>query len=61
MRQFLTYGSVRGVPGNRHPYRDLLPSRTNTSILMPDTKSIMDVFDFPYLESRRWRWGIRTG
>ena len=22
MRQFLTYGSVRGVPGNRHPYRD---------------------------------------
>ena len=21
MRQFLTYGSVRGVPGNRHPYR----------------------------------------
>jgi hypothetical protein len=22
MRQFLTYGSERGVPGNRHPYRD---------------------------------------
>ena len=22
MRQFLTSGSVRGVPGNRHPYRD---------------------------------------
>jgi hypothetical protein len=23
MRQFRTYGSVRGVSGNRHPYRDL--------------------------------------
>jgi hypothetical protein len=22
MQQFCTYGSVRGVPGNRHPYRD---------------------------------------
>ncbi len=22
MREFLTYGSVRGVPGNRYPYRD---------------------------------------
>ena len=22
MRQFRTYGSVRGVSGNRHPYRD---------------------------------------
>ena len=22
MRQFLTYGSVRGAPGNRRPYRD---------------------------------------
>jgi hypothetical protein len=22
MREFRTYGSVRGVPGNRHPYRD---------------------------------------
>ena len=22
MRQFLTYGSVRGVPGDRHSYRD---------------------------------------
>jgi hypothetical protein len=24
MRQFLTSGSVRGVPGDRHSYRDLL-------------------------------------
>ena len=24
MRQFRTYGSVRGVLGNRHPYRDPL-------------------------------------
>ena len=23
MRQFLMYGSVRGVPGDRYPYRDL--------------------------------------
>ena len=22
MREFRSYGSVRGVPGNRHPYRD---------------------------------------
>src|ERR1035441_7691570 len=22
MREFRTYGSERGVPGNRHPYRD---------------------------------------
>jgi len=22
MREFRTYGSVRGVLGNRHPYRD---------------------------------------
>jgi hypothetical protein len=22
MREFCTYGSVRGVPGNQHPYRD---------------------------------------
>jgi hypothetical protein len=22
MRQFRTYGSVRGVPGDRHSYRD---------------------------------------
>jgi hypothetical protein len=22
MREFRTYGSVRGVPGNRHPYRE---------------------------------------
>jgi hypothetical protein len=25
MREFRTYGSVRGVPGNRHPYRDHAP------------------------------------
>jgi hypothetical protein len=24
MREILTYGSVRGVPGNRHPYRDII-------------------------------------
>ena len=30
MREIRSYGSVRGVPGNRHPYRD--PSkRINTS------------------------------
>ena len=22
MQQFCLYGSVRGVPGNQHPYRD---------------------------------------
>ncbi|HYA42996.1 MAG TPA: hypothetical protein VEF34_16955 [Syntrophobacteraceae bacterium] len=22
MKEFFTYGSVRGVPGDRHPYRD---------------------------------------
>jgi hypothetical protein len=27
MRQFLTYGSVRGVAGNRHSYRDGLSTR----------------------------------
>jgi hypothetical protein len=26
MREILTYGSVRGVPGNRHPYRDTPPN-----------------------------------
>jgi hypothetical protein len=25
MRESRTYGSVRGVPGNRHPYRDQAP------------------------------------
>ena len=25
MREFRSYGSVRGVPGNRHPYRDYTP------------------------------------
>jgi hypothetical protein len=27
MRQFLKYGSVRGVPGNWRPYRDLFLMR----------------------------------
>ena len=27
MREFRTYGSVRGVPGNTHPYRDRTPRR----------------------------------
>lgn len=27
MRESLTYGSVRGVPGNRHPYRDIADCR----------------------------------
>ena len=26
MQQFCTYGSVRGAPGNRRPYRDKSPS-----------------------------------
>jgi hypothetical protein len=25
MREFRKYGSVRGVPGNRYPYRDHMP------------------------------------
>ena len=25
MQQFCLYGSVRGVPGNQHPYRDKSP------------------------------------
>ena len=25
MREMRTYGSVRGVPGDRHPYRDSAP------------------------------------
>ena len=27
MRESRSYGSVRGVPGNRHPYRDRLDDR----------------------------------
>ena len=26
MQQFCLYGSVRGVPGNQHPYRDKMGS-----------------------------------
>ncbi len=31
MREFRSYGSVRGVPGNRHPYRDRLGRHANSS------------------------------
>jgi hypothetical protein len=29
MRECRTYGSVRGVPGDRHPYRDSLNTCPN--------------------------------
>jgi hypothetical protein len=35
MRECRTYGSVRGVPGNRHPYRDFQQISCN---FRPSTK-----------------------
>ena len=33
MSETLTYGSVRGVPGDRHPYRDLISWPHQTTAL----------------------------
>jgi hypothetical protein len=47
MREILTYGSVRGVPGNRHPYRDTM----DNSQLPPP----------PLSACGEGGWGVRTG
>jgi len=36
MRAIRTWGSVRGVPGNWHPYRDLCGDATRAPIPGPD-------------------------
>jgi hypothetical protein len=38
MRQFCKYGSVRGVPGNRHFYRDQTEITTTRTIFLLYTK-----------------------
>jgi hypothetical protein len=43
MQQSCTYGSVRGAPGNRRPYRDNSVTNTSTKEWQPtnqDTASI---------------------
>ena len=42
MREFRTYGSVRGVPGNRHPYRDRWRDLLCFERLMPFCGSFSD-------------------
>src|SRR5262249_34510235 len=41
VRECRTPGSVRGVLGNRHPYRDRLRSRSN-SVLLPGMRCLAD-------------------
>ena len=36
MREFLTYGSARGVPGDRHSYRDLIFSLVGGNLPLTD-------------------------
>ena len=36
MRAIRTWGSVRGVPGNRHPYRDLSRDATGAPSQGPE-------------------------
>jgi len=35
MREMRTYGSVRGVPGDRHPYRDC---RSPGTVIVQNTR-----------------------
>ena len=37
MREIRSYGSVRGVPGNRHPYRDPTSQRRERGARVPLT------------------------
>jgi hypothetical protein len=45
MREILTYGSVRGVPGNRHPYRDYVVNRTSSRLRSLPTTVVPNTYD----------------